>query len=611
MLAQLLLGAILPLVARAQFNCASYWPSVTPGDSFTVNDNCHVYPGYPTTIGQTKVTVIYKDDWSDHIGIIDQLLSETFMRSIAVFSTLIPPPDIVLILGAGPSESGKSVMDSFMPADNDGPCQIRAFNLWSGGHAVALTPSAMQILAHEIYHCVQTMMLGTSGNDDSPSRWAIESSADYFSNIVFPDADYEHTRSINYMIDKPIYEQKYAANLWFQSLERTRGIVYLHQFAMATTTTYSADEERSRLASLPGFADDFFFFMLQYSFNRILDTNGAIVPIAKIPEYPFVYWTTNEDATEGTAVLETTPFTMSGFTLQLDAGQNVKIYSNAKGNQRLAWRSERETTWHMVPSGGSSGGAEGVFEIPCTNGPQNIRVLFTSTEAKSSDKVELRFIQQWEDENCCKRDRKRAAKKAKKSCTATSVTSTATSEVPEPTDTGSCAGSSIAMDPCLAGKAWKLDIPTTRELMKEHLSQLPGVTISGVQVSGAGGLTFAKEKINFTYKGLRTDVDMDAEGLQLGVSVVIDGEAGGVFYIKSGGKGKGTACLSFKSGKGTAKATIPFIGDQTFDLAPGGGYLYDTDVEYTCSGGRMTIGSKGIQSPASGGVSWGPFAYNA
>lgn len=165
------------------------------------------------------------------------------------------------------------------------------------------------------------------------------------------------------------------------------------------------------------------------------------------------------------------------------------------------------------------------------------------------------------------------------------------------------------MDPCLTGRKWSLDIPTTRELIRKNLVGIPDVTINNIQVGGSGTLSVSSTDIGFTYSSLKIDVDITAADIPLPVSVIIDGTASGAFVIGSGGSGSGKACLAYKFGKGTAKATIPFLGQEVFDLAPGGGYLIDMDVEYTCNDGRMTIGSAAAQAPGAPG--WGPFAYNA
>ncbi|KAK7408240.1 hypothetical protein QQX98_009603 [Neonectria punicea] len=565
LLKTLLFGATLPVavVQAAGFNCASFWPSISPGERNTVNGNCQTYPGYPKTIGQTKVTVVYTDEWQGNLGIIDALLNEAITQSVAVYSALTPPPDMVLILGVV-ENSANAALDTSMPTFPSGPCQIRSFKGWATGEAVAMTPGAMQAVAHEIYHCVQASMIEW-GAADSPTYWTLESSSDYFSNVVFPYANREVQNEENYEPDKPIWQQanRYVPSLWFQSLERSRGIVYLHQFVMSTIFAASGDEERARLSSIPGFIDDFYLFAIQFSFDRIVDTSGKQLHIQNAPEYKNTIWSVNDDASEGTAVLEMTPFTISGFTLKLDAGQNVKLYASTTAKQRIAWRRKGDLYWNDLPQVGSSGGSEGVVIIPCASGPQEIRVLVVSGENKSSDRVQVQYTQTYKDDSCSR---------------------------------------------LLPARLLRAQ---PRNRLTLQLAKLPDITINVVDVSGSGGLDFDKKNVTFTYSSLTTKVGFSVEGMDFPVNVVIDGEAEGRFFIKSGGSGSGVACLAYTMGSGTVRATVPFAGEQVFDLVPGGGYLQNMDIKYTCSDGRVTIASAGSESPLGGAAPWGPLSYNA
>lgn len=185
-----------------------------------------MYPGYLTTIGQTKVSVVYTNEWQGNLGTIDALLHKAIIESIGFYSTLTPLPELVIVLGTQPKDNIE--LGALMPTP-DGPCQIRSFKAWAIEEAVALTPDAMQTIAHEIYHCVQECFLRNRPGH-SPSQWVIESSANYFSNLVFPKVNLEWDWAIEYYPDKPIWQHTYEASLFFQSLESTRGFafVYLH-----------------------------------------------------------------------------------------------------------------------------------------------------------------------------------------------------------------------------------------------------------------------------------------------------------------------------------------------------------------------------------------------
>ena len=58
------LGAAQAVTA---FSCTTqFWPTLNPGENFTVDAQCQFYPGYPRTVGNTKVSVAYTDNWGDH-----------------------------------------------------------------------------------------------------------------------------------------------------------------------------------------------------------------------------------------------------------------------------------------------------------------------------------------------------------------------------------------------------------------------------------------------------------------------------------------------------------------------------------------------------------------
>ncbi|KAH7134732.1 hypothetical protein B0J13DRAFT_89000 [Dactylonectria estremocensis] len=572
-------------VQASRFPCSSFWPSLQPGDANYVGGYCQTYPGYPQIVGTTEVIVVYTEEWQGDLGIIDDLLNEAIVQSIAVYDTLSTPPDMVIILGAGNDAANETAALSTVIPSSKGPCQIQRFRWWSDDAGSAMSPVAMQGVAHEIYHCLQRSVLG-HGHKSSTTNWVFEASADYFSNVVFPSANGEVAREIYYQPDVPIWQQKsYVPALWFQSLERARGIVYLHDFVMSTTLTSSDNEERARLGAIPGFTDDFYLFATQFSFNRIYDTDGEQDSIQNPPKYHNAVWSMSDDGTEGSVELPTVPFTISGYSLQLDAGQTVKICSSATANQRIAWRRKGEVYWNDAPHVNSSDGSEGVLQIPCAGSSQEILILAISTTNKSSDTVEVRFVQQQKDDNCCNdstmSDSSECPASSQSSSTSSSsLSSSSTGSAPKPTvssagsdsdsDSGSCTGSSIPMDPCLTSNSWTLDAPSTRELMEKQLASLRSIKVTEVEVSGAGGLEFGKKSAKFTYDELKMAVSVKAEGLKAPISVVVDGAVSGRFFIKAGGSGSGIACLSYTSGKGTAEAVLAITGKQTFELAPGG-----------------------------------------
>ncbi|KAM5358263.1 hypothetical protein ACJZ2D_015452 [Fusarium nematophilum] len=221
----------------------------------------------------------------------------------------------------------------------------------------------------------------------------------------------------------------------------------------------------------PTFADHFYLFAEDFVSRNIRDTNGTIIPLENSAVRWPVRWTLNDEESEGSIVLSTVPFTINQFTTMLEPAQIVKLYSSAEGKQRVAWRLQSDKHWNGVPSGSSTAGSEGVVAIPCGSRPATIHVLFVSTEDKAADRVNLKFVQQYKDDNCdptnsepgptsTEPDEPEPSTATSESASSvpeptnteskpTSSASGPTSAVPEPTGTGSCSDSDIPMDPCL------------------------------------------------------------------------------------------------------------------------------------------------------------------
>jgi hypothetical protein len=86
---------------------------------------------------------------------------------------------------------------------------------------------ASQDIAHEMYRCIQDTVLARK--PAGATRWAIEGSANYFSNLVFPSANLEREADVKYPSDLTIYKHNYDASLFFQAIEQSRGAPYIHK----------------------------------------------------------------------------------------------------------------------------------------------------------------------------------------------------------------------------------------------------------------------------------------------------------------------------------------------------------------------------------------------
>ncbi|KAH7151144.1 hypothetical protein DER46DRAFT_689906 [Fusarium sp. MPI-SDFR-AT-0072] len=393
---QLLLFALFASLAQAQWKgCSSPWPNITPGKEFTLKDKCRTLAGYPKKFekANTEVTVTYTQQWSRLPSktktAVNPILKESLEKSMEVYPEFAKLPSSIIIILTTESDEDFTA-ETYYPNLRKPPCQIKLFKRWTT-EATTNKPRVLQALAHEIYHCIQD--LGKLGNFPDP-QWAREGSANYFSNLVFPDSnaewpDKKHS-GVPYKPALPIYahvgKEAYAASIFFQAQEKMNEDD-LNRFVLATPGGSSGLEERARLSALSGFIDEFFTFAKAFTLQQIKDTNGDLIPIDKInPVSASIKF--DKAGTTGTATLTSTPFTISVFKITIDPGRTAKIYSSANDNQQLAYRKSDAKLWTDMAADSSSGRT---IDLPCNqkNTKETYIIVFISTKDVKSDKVKI------------------------------------------------------------------------------------------------------------------------------------------------------------------------------------------------------------------------------
>jgi hypothetical protein len=136
--------AILPFVlsiasvqaqsSQPYFSCASFWPSVTPGQMNTIPEQCQLYPSFPQIIGSTNVTVAYTANWEQTVDTLDKVdtlagsIHRAAENSLAQYQGLATSPDIMIILTTLVGHTNAAY--EYMPAGLAGPCQVLLYGEW-------------------------------------------------------------------------------------------------------------------------------------------------------------------------------------------------------------------------------------------------------------------------------------------------------------------------------------------------------------------------------------------------------------------------------------------------------------------------------------------------
>jgi hypothetical protein len=615
------------LVASAD-SCALFWPSVRPGDNNTINDECTLWPGFPRMFGTTSVFAAYTRYWEGDLSVLDPILNAALDRSFATFVPLVTTngnyiPNIVIIFSSEIDD--ETIAGTTLPTLT-GPCQIQIFDLIAP--LMNTSPKqASQAIAHEIYHCIQNANLGDV--EAGATDWVIEGSADYFSNLAFPDANLEQEEEVGYVPTSPIYQQDYKTSLFFQTMEWSKGAPYIHKWVMDTVFEASpatTNEERARLANLPGFLSDFNLFAQEFSvhspfssaLSSILDTDGEYIDIYNpIEPIPVTLTLNNDEGTSGTVDLRAVPFTITVFYLPIDPGQIIEISAAVFPSDRVSYRLQKDSIWANVPDF-TGEGAAGFIVTECDD-PDTLYILYVSGADVDSSSVSI-FIKQFYKDNSetckcktsgggpglqdCKPTTSIPTTASSLTTTTTTPASTSglTGSAPAPTATGSCKSSTFPTDSCLTGNTWNLDLVAMKTLMEEKLRNQPASTLTSL--SGSGTLTINGTEADFVYNNMQIDITIKDVGP---VTTVVNGNFQASIFIQSGGTGSGNLCLAAARGEGTAVISNPLTGETSIDLGTPDGWISpDWEIQYTCSDGKLSM-----QGFANGVGAWGPYAYTS
>lgn len=605
----------LPALVRAQtptaVPCASFWPGVTGEDidPDVGNADCYVYPGTPEVIGSVNVTFAYDVAWAqqpDTVAIVDGLgllLHNAMLTTVPAFEQLQNNvPDIVFILTT--LSFGDEQAGTHRPV-LDGPCRIRLSSGWWELPGAREDARRMQTLAHEVYHCVQSDFWSRDDFDYKPDNWLRESSAEYFSNIAFPNVNDEWGTAAAFRQEIALFDNDiYSANIFLQSMENSYSPTYINNWVRQSAVTSNTGEERARLAGLGGFADDFHSFGRQFTGPGIRDTSGVMLPTFPQVVDP-VAFVPSADGTTATLSLTPTTFTANVYSFTLDGGQTASlVYSSTSPNVRVAYKLASGSDWLDMPGGNNPSSSDGKLAVPCSSEDQSVSsvsalLLVTSTDDTATVDVQVVVNKESDDDEClcpstpgggggggAPNNRRRGLERC-------------------PPSTCVAVPSQPASDPCLEGKTWRLNNAAIEELMRAKLGDLgAGAVISNLGVTGSGLFTIAGTNASFTYENYGIDMTITFPDLEwsLPTHTVINGAFDSNFYVQA----TGVFCLDVYAGQGRAVETDSVTGGFSFDLGPQGGFVEQGyRINYVCQPGSLTMQMN------SGDKSWGPYVYSS
>src|SRR5690349_6284258 len=242
----------------------------------------------------------------------------------------------------------------------------------------------------------------------------------------------------------------YEAYLFFQAMEGRKTIEAIHEMVLAHARAgfiLSYAEERRRLSTFPGFADDFEFFAKAFSSDEIHDSSGPIVGTAnKIAPAP-LNLPPLEVGKDTLLNIDFKPFTINMFTMSIAISNVLDFTLLPTTDVKMSYRLDPSAKWETFVPGTA-------VSVSSCGGPITLYLLATSTGNFENVTPALR-IKKVSDTCVCKRQ----------------------DGGPENCPT---------QDTCLIG-TWDIDRTRMQEIFVTTMASTPpSVKISAFSFSGAG-----------------------------------------------------------------------------------------------------------------------------
>jgi hypothetical protein len=275
---------------------ASSQPSVLKVNAQTIGCADLAQEGYPPgpqvecleyrseMINGHKYEVFFPLEWvtdNRYPGLADQTI-EAVRDSVNVYSVYgeMPPASIVFafIQSTSIPEMGAGAL---LPDQ----CVI---TVYPSGRDLE-TATFKQVLAHELFHCFQWQHYNAKMSTLENRGWWAEGTANYFSNLVYPDTNFEHIYGLSFdarSATDSLFQLTYENFVFYQYLGNQVGNeAILELFANAPVG--GASEQQAYLSGVDGIDLLFHEFAQAYLDGSISDTGGGFVPLS--PGYGDVF----------------------------------------------------------------------------------------------------------------------------------------------------------------------------------------------------------------------------------------------------------------------------------------------------------------------------------
>jgi len=265
----------LPVQQASPANCQKLASSGFDSIYFS-EANCYVYEEFFLEGANYRV---YYPAWWQKEGDHEELLDAAFQalyQSAATFNQLGKMRDINLLFSLlpDPNDIAGNITDGLQqPTGKTSDCQLVVFPTADDSSLKKF----QQTVAHEAFHCFQDWNFSTTGYD--ANVWWIEGSAEYFSNVAYPEVNGEHAWIGDFdkhSVNTSLIDMDYENFLFFQYAGNRFGnggtIELLRKLAAGSGSA-------SALADFGDMETVFQEFVVAYMSRGITDSDGKSIRV--------------------------------------------------------------------------------------------------------------------------------------------------------------------------------------------------------------------------------------------------------------------------------------------------------------------------------------------
>ncbi|TAK11941.1 MAG: hypothetical protein EPO32_10520 [Anaerolineae bacterium] len=355
--------------AARQVECATLWAEGFPADPSP--PICLEYRDSVTYGGGFRARAYYatEDSTDTTVQTAIRLALDAIVDAANTYQGLgleIGNANLIFTLLENPGEEGTYAMVPGRSAATIAaePCPIMVYPV---GVESLSEEQFKQAVAHEFYHCVQDLRYGYTNY--GVTDWWIESSATYFSNVVYPTANQEW----EYVFDFDLFSARFPlvhSNLayadvvfWFYVSQTSSLYDVLYINDSLSNSRGGADVEASKanqlvaLSGWPGMDELFFAFSKAYLDRQISDTGGGFLSLDPAPGNVITF--------PGGGEMETHPFVVTRYRVRFNEGYLYNITQNvsgASGNHAVRPSVEGDE-WGNLPDSHSTACGESTFRL--------------------------------------------------------------------------------------------------------------------------------------------------------------------------------------------------------------------------------------------------------